>query len=130
MIWEAHYSRVAGHFRVEKTMVVLQKYFYWLKLPQDVGKYIRSYTTCAIAKPPIKKKVLYTSIPTSIWPWESVSMDYMSGLPSSKHDNDCIFVVVDRFFKMAIMMACKKSITTKATAKLFFERVWVHFWIP
>jgi hypothetical protein len=28
------------------------------------------------------------------------------------------------------MMACKKNITTKATAKLFFERVWVHFGIP
>jgi hypothetical protein len=32
MIWEAHYSRMAGHFGVEKTMVVLQKHFYWPKL--------------------------------------------------------------------------------------------------
>jgi hypothetical protein len=28
------------------------------------------------------------------------------------------------------MVACKKSITTEVTAKLFFERVWVHFGIP
>ena len=32
MIWEAHYSRVAGHFGVEKIVAVLQKYFYWLNL--------------------------------------------------------------------------------------------------
>ena len=32
MIWEAHYSRVAGHFGVEKTVAVLQKYFYWPNL--------------------------------------------------------------------------------------------------
>jgi hypothetical protein len=57
-------------------------------------------------------------------------MDYMSGLPSTKRGNDCVFVVVDRFSKMAIMVACKKSITAEATAKLFFERVWVHFGIP
>jgi hypothetical protein len=31
---------------------------------------------------------------------------------------------------MVIMATCKKSITTEATAKLFFERVWVHFGIP
>ncbi len=31
---------------------------------------------------------------------------------------------------MAIMVACKKNITAEATAKLFFERVWVHFGIP
>jgi hypothetical protein len=45
-------------------------------------------------------------------------------------DNDRVFVVVDRFSKMSIMMACKKNITTEANTKPFFERVWVHFGIP
>jgi len=57
-------------------------------------------------------------------------MDLMSGLPSTKHGNDCVFVVIYRLSKMAIMAACKKTITPEATAKLFFERVWVHFRIP
>jgi hypothetical protein len=56
-------------------------------------------------------------------------MDYMSSLPSTKRGNDCVFVVVDRFSKMVILVACKKKITAKAIAKLFFERVWVHFGI-
>jgi hypothetical protein len=55
LIWESHYSRVAGHFGIEKTVAVLQKHFYWPKLRQDVGKYIRSCTTCTIAKPTTKK---------------------------------------------------------------------------
>jgi hypothetical protein len=57
-------------------------------------------------------------------------MDYMLGLPSTKRGNGCGFVVVDRFSKMAIMAACKKSITTEANTKLLFEQVWVHFGIP
>jgi hypothetical protein len=32
LIWEAHYSRVAGHFGIEKIVAVLQKHFYWPKL--------------------------------------------------------------------------------------------------
>ena len=48
-------------------------------------------------------------------------MDYMSGLSSTRRGNDCVFVVVDRFSKMAILVACKKRITVEATAKLFFE---------
>jgi hypothetical protein len=32
MICEAHYSRVAGHFSVEKTVEVQQQHFYWPKL--------------------------------------------------------------------------------------------------
>ena len=130
MIWETHYSWVTGHFEVENTMAVLQKYFYWPNLRQDVGKYIRSYTAYAIAKSTIKKQGLHTLLPTLIRPWESISMDYMLGLPSTKHGNDCVFMVVKRFSKMAIMAACKKNITAEATAKLLFERVWVNFGIP
>ena len=55
LIWEYYYSRVAGHFGVEKTVAVLQKHFYWPKLRQGVGKYIRSCTACAIAKLTTKK---------------------------------------------------------------------------
>jgi hypothetical protein len=66
---------------------------------------------------------MYTPLHTPDKPWESISMDYMSGLLSTKQGNDCVFVVVDRFSKMTILVACKKSITTEVTAKLFFERV-------
>ena len=44
-------------------------------------------------------------------------MDYMFGLPSTKYSNDFVFVVVDKFSKMAILVACKKSITTENTTK-------------
>jgi hypothetical protein len=50
-------------------------------------------------------------------------MDYMSGLPFTKEGNDCVFVVVDQFLKMAILTARKKRITMTDTAKIFFERV-------
>jgi hypothetical protein len=55
MIWESHYSWVAGHFGVEKIVAMLHKHFYWLKLRQEVNKYIRSCTICAIAKLTTKK---------------------------------------------------------------------------
>jgi hypothetical protein len=57
-------------------------------------------------------------------------MDYMFDLPSTKHGNDCVFMVVDRFSKMVVLAPCKKSITVKATSKLLFTHVWVHCGIP
>ena len=57
-------------------------------------------------------------------------MDFMSSLPTTKHQHDCVDVVVDRFSKMAILMACRKVISTKKITKLFFEHVWVHFGLP
>ena len=90
----------------------------------------RSCTAYVIVKSTTKKKGSYTPLPTPDKPWESISMDYMSGLPSTKWGNDSVFVIVDRFSKMVILVACKKSIIAKATTKFFFEFVWVHFGIP
>jgi hypothetical protein len=120
---------VAGHFGIKNTVEMLQQHFYWLKLRQEFNKYIKSFTTYTIAKLNTEKQGLYTPLPTPDRPWESISMDYMSGLSSTKRGNDCVFVVDDRFLKMAILVACKKRITAEATAKIFFEQVWVHFGI-
>jgi hypothetical protein len=64
MILEAHYNRVEGHFGVEKTVSEIQQHFCWLKLQQDVSNYIRSCMACAISKLAIKKKGMYTPLPT------------------------------------------------------------------
>jgi hypothetical protein len=130
MIWESHYNRVVVYFGIEKNVAILQKRFYWPKLHQDVNKYIRSCIACAIAKPTIKKQGLYTPLHILENPWEPISMDYMFGFPSTKHINDCVFVVIYQFSKMAILIVCKKNVTTMDTAKIFFEQVWVHFGIP
>jgi hypothetical protein len=97
------------------------KTFYWPKFRQDVNKYIISCTSYAISKPTIKKKGLYTPLPTPENLWESISMDYNSGLPSTKKGNDCVFVVFDQFSKMAILTTCKKILTVEDTTNIFFE---------
>jgi len=51
-------------------------------------------------------------MPTPSQPWESISMEEMLHIPSTKHGNDCVFVVIDRFSKKAILADYKKSITT------------------
>jgi len=57
-------------------------------------------------------------------------MDYMSSMHSTKHGNDCVFVVVNQFSKMAILVPCKYSIIAEVVAKLFFKHVWVRFGLP
>jgi len=64
---------------------------------------------------------MYTLLPTLDRSWESISMDYMLGLSSTKWGNNCDFVVADLFSKMAIWVACSKSIIEEATTNIFFE---------
>ncbi|KAI5311988.1 hypothetical protein L3X38_041161 [Prunus dulcis] len=96
-ICEAHTSKVAKHFRVEKTLLNLRRYVYWPKMHLDVSRYIRGYVLYNTSKPSNKKLGLYLPLPVPSRPWESISMDLLGGLPKTKSGNDYLFVVVDRF---------------------------------
>jgi len=57
-------------------------------------------------------------------------MDFMGDFLRTKRGHDYVFVVVDRFSMMYILMPCKKTIKGQDATIMFFENVWVHFEIP
>lgn len=59
---------------------------------------------------------------------ESISIDFLGGLPIMRRGHNYLFVVVNRFLKMLVIMPCKKTITK--VAWLFFQHMWTHFSLP
>ena len=95
-----------------------------------VTRYVKGYVVCSVSKPSNRKLGLYTPLPIPSRPWESVSMDFVGGLPLSRKGHDYLYVVVHHFIKMCILMPYKKKITAEQTAHLLFQNVWVHFGLP
>ncbi|CAL2237443.1 unnamed protein product [Prunus armeniaca] len=52
---------------------------------------------CNTSKPSNRKLGLYLPLTVPSRSWESISMDFLGGLPKTKSGNDYLFVVVDRF---------------------------------
>ena len=107
IIMEVHTSLIAGHFDVGKTVAQLQRYCYKPHMLESVSQFVRGCSLCAVSKPSNRKLGLYTPLPVASRPWESVSMEFVGGLPMSKMSHDYLYVVVDRFNKMCILMPCK-----------------------
>ncbi|KAG7547976.1 Integrase catalytic core [Arabidopsis suecica] len=120
---EAHGGGLMGHFGVAKTLSVMQDHFYWPHLKRDVERICERCVVCKHAKSKVQPHGLYTPLPIPTHPWNDISMDFVVGLPRTKTGRDSIFVVVDRFSKMAYFIACHKTDDALHIANLFFKEI-------
>jgi hypothetical protein len=99
-----------GHFEVKKTEDVLATHFFWPKMRRNVERYVSQCTTCNKAKSRLNPHGLCMPLPVPSVPWEDISLDFVLGLPRTKRGRDSIFVVVDRFSKIAYFIPVTRAI--------------------
>jgi hypothetical protein len=69
-----------------------------------VSKYVKGYVMCFTCETTNRKLGLYSPLHVPSHPWEIISMDFVVGLPMTGGGHDYLYVVVDRFNKMCILM--------------------------
>lgn len=120
LIREAHRGRLMGHFGRDKTLGVLMDHFYWPHLKRDVERFCSKCITCLKAKSTSHPHGLYMPLPIPNLSW--VDIEFVLGLPKI-NNKDSIFVVVDRFSKMAHFIPCNKTKDATQNADLFIKEV-------
>ena len=101
LIKEKHSGGLAGHFGTDKTYEQLSHFYFWPKTRVEVDNFVKNCKVCQYAKGRSQNAGLYTPLPIPDRPWDMVSMDFVLGLPKTQRGSDAVFVVVDRFSKMA-----------------------------
>jgi hypothetical protein len=55
--------------------------------------------------------------------WQSVSIDWIEGLPVSSRGMNSVLVVIDRFSKMTHLIATSRDTSSQQVAQLFLDNV-------
>ena len=120
---EAHDSPLAGHPGFHKMFSYLRRRFFGPRLRADVLDYVRSCPSCQIAKPRHSRPygaLMPLQPPES--PWQDISLDLITQLPRST-SFDAIFVIVDRFSKMAHFLPTTTTADAPTLVRLFHDGI-------
>lgn len=130
LIKECHDSKWAGHPGQRRTRALLEATYYWPQMRDDVEQFVRTCLVCQQDKMEnTSPGGLLEPLPIASRPWESISMDYILGLPTSEGCG-CIMVVVDRFSKYGTFIPAPKDCTAETSAKLFLKHVAKYWGLP
>ena len=131
LLSEAHDTVFGGHFGVEKTIEKLKRYWYWPHMQREVEEYVRTCFTCQTSKHSRKKTPGLLNPIKSDYPWQVITMDFVSGFaPARQSGNTMCLVIVDKFSKYTILESVSVNIDAEQTADVLVKRMISLFGIP
>ncbi|GJR26578.1 putative reverse transcriptase domain-containing protein [Tanacetum coccineum] len=102
----------------------LKQYFWWNGMKQDVATFVSKCMTCQQVKIEHQRASgLLQPLEIPMWKWDEISMDFVTGLPTTQKRHDAIWVVVDRLTKSAHFLPIRKNYGISKLAEIFQQEI-------
>ena len=84
IIRELHSNGLAGYFRKDKMLALIEDKYYWLKMRKYITRYVERCRIFQMDKGHSQNTGLYMPLPVPTYPWIEISMDFVLGLPHTQ----------------------------------------------
>ncbi|MBW0497523.1 hypothetical protein O181_037238 [Austropuccinia psidii MF-1] len=114
-----------GHMSEDRTKERVASTAWWPKWEQELSEYINTCERCQKSNRKHGKKYeLLQHIEEPKHPWETINMDWVTGLfPGGKENYNACLIIVYRFRKSMRFLPCHKEDTSMDTALLFWNNI-------
>nr|KYP72696.1 Retrotransposable element Tf2 [Cajanus cajan] len=121
---EGHKSKLSIHPGMTKMYQDLKKNFWWSGMKREIAEYVAACLTCQKAKVEHQKPSgLMQQMEIPEWKWDSITMDFIVGLPRSTRNSDAIWVVVDRLTKCAHFLPVNMKWSLEKLTQLYVREI-------
>ncbi|KAL0534585.1 hypothetical protein IC582_028876 [Cucumis melo] len=112
LLTEAHSSPFSIHPGSTKMYQDLKRVYWWRNMKREVTNFISKCLVCQQVKAPRQKPTsLLQPLSVPGWKWESMSMDFIIGLPRTLKGYTVIWVVVEKLTELAHFIPGKSTYT-------------------
>jgi hypothetical protein len=128
---ELHKIPYTDHPGCQKMITATRKQFYWPGLKKNIAEYLAKCIECQQVKAEHWNPArLLQPLPILEWKWETISMDFITGLPTSARKNDAIMVVVDKLSKSTHFNPVKLTCKEIDIANIFMKEIFILHGMP
>ncbi|XP_051127601.1 uncharacterized protein LOC127249054 [Andrographis paniculata] len=102
-----------------------------MMVQQDIAEYVVKCLNCQKDKAEPKTPMgLLKPLEVLEWKWDSIAMDFLTGLPKSRSSTDAIWVVVDRLTKAAVFIPIRMTLSMQKLVRLYVQHVVKRYGVP
>ena len=119
-----HSNPTAGHLGIHKPYDIIARKYWFPRMRNRIKHFVQTCNNCQrnkMERTPIRGLLEPLQIPSQ--KWQSISIDWISGLPTSANENDCILTIVERLTHMVHLIPCRTTLTSSQLAHLLIQHV-------
>ncbi|CAA7016376.1 unnamed protein product [Microthlaspi erraticum] len=121
----AHQSTLSIHPGSTKMYKDIRRYYHWPGMKRAVARYVSQCQVCQQIK--AEHQVpggLLQNLPIPEWKWDSIAMDFITGLPIARGRlNNTIWVIVDRLTKVTHLLPVRDTDKVEILTDLYIKKI-------
>jgi hypothetical protein len=126
-----HLSKLFIHLGSSKMHQEVRPSYWWTKMKKEIAAYVdRCDTCCRVKDVHMKPAGLLQPLSVPSWNWDDISMDFISGLPTTQKGHDSSWVIVDRLTQSAYFLPVKTYFRPPQYATKYITEIMRFYGIP